>query len=117
MALLVATILAFVFLPWPWNLLAIMGGAAVEVVELTWGLRLARRWRPRTGPEAMIGAKAEVVEACRPRGRVRVRGELWQAACEQGADVGESVTIEAIEGLTLVVRPHVVPARGLAGSA
>src|SRR5690349_23894084 len=103
MALLVAIIVAFVFLPWPWNLLAILGGAAIEVGELTWGLRLARRWRPRAGAEAMIGEAAEVVAACRPLGQVRVRGELWQARCEEGAGVGETVRIDAIDGLTLVV--------------
>jgi membrane-bound serine protease (ClpP class) len=102
-ALLVAIVLAFVFLPWPWSLLAILGGAAIEVGELTWGLRLARRWRPRTGAEAMIGEDAEVSAACRPVGQVRVRGELWQARCDEGAGVGDTVRIERIEGLTLVV--------------
>lgn len=103
MALLAAIIVAFVFLPWPWNLLAILGGAAVEVGELTWGLRLARRWKPRAGAEAMIGERAEVVAPCRPLGQVRVRGELWQARCEEGADTGSMVRIERIDGLTLVV--------------
>lgn len=103
MALIAAIVVAFVFLPWPWNLLVILGGALVEVGELTWGLRLARRWRPKTGAEAMIGEAAKVVAACRPVGQVRVRGELWQARCDEGADAGETVHIERIEGLTLVV--------------
>ena len=54
MALTVAIILAL-FAPWPWNLIAILTGLGIETVELTWGLRLARRWRPQTGAEAMIG--------------------------------------------------------------
>jgi membrane protein implicated in regulation of membrane protease activity len=103
-ALTVAIILAF-FAPWPWNLVAVLTGLGVETVELTWGLRLARRWRPRTGAEAMIGQTAEVVAACHPIGQVRVLGELWEARCDQGADVGESVRIERLEGLTLVVTP------------
>jgi membrane protein implicated in regulation of membrane protease activity len=81
------------------------GGLAVETVELTWGLSLAGRWEPKTGAEAMIGEEAEVVTACRPLGEVRVQGELWRARCDEGADVGESVRIERIDGLTLVVRP------------
>lgn len=105
MALTVAIVLAFVFLPWPWNLVAILGGAAVEVGELTWGLSLARRWKPKTGAEAMIGEEARVVAACRPLGEVRVHGELWQARCDEGADAGETVSIESIDGLTLIVRP------------
>ena len=103
MALAVATVLALIFLPWPWNLLAILGGLAVETIELAWGLSLARRWKPKTGAEAMIGEKAEVVSACRPLGEVRVQGERWQARCDEGADEGETVLIEGMEGLTLVV--------------
>jgi membrane protein implicated in regulation of membrane protease activity len=102
MALTVAIILAL-FAPWPWNLIAVLCGLAIETVELTWGLRLARRWRPQTGVEAMIGVTAEVVAPCRPDGQVRIQGELWEARCPEGADVGDSVRIEAIEGLTLVV--------------
>jgi membrane protein implicated in regulation of membrane protease activity len=102
-ALTVAIVLALIFLPWPWNLLMILGGLTVEVGELAWGLSLARRWKPRTGAEAMIGEEAAVVTACRPLGEVRVQGELWRARCDEGADVGETVRIERIEGLTLVV--------------
>jgi membrane-bound serine protease (ClpP class) len=104
MALTIAIILAL-FAPWPWNLIAILVGLGIETVELTWGLRLARRWRPRTGAEAMIGEIAEVVAPCHPTGRVRVQGELWAAYCAEGADVGESVRIEKLDGLTLIVTP------------
>jgi membrane protein implicated in regulation of membrane protease activity len=38
-----------------------------------------------------------------PVGQVRVRGELWEARCSEGAGVGESVRLARIEGLTLVV--------------
>jgi membrane-bound serine protease (ClpP class) len=89
----------------PWSILVLLAGVAGEVVEILWGLRLARRWRARTGAEAMIGGTAEVVAPCRPRGHVRVHGELWQAVCDEGAEVGDTVRIEAIEGLTLLVTP------------
>jgi membrane-bound serine protease (ClpP class) len=103
MALTVALVVALIFLPWPWNLAMILGGLAIEVGELAWGLRLARRWKPRTGAEAMIGEQASVVTACRPLGEVRVQGELWRALCAEGADAGETVRIERIDGLTLIV--------------
>ena len=103
MALTVAIVLALIFLPWPWNLVMILGGLVIEVGELAWGLSLARRWKPRTGAEAMIGEEATVVSACRPLGEVRVQGELWQARCDEGADAGETVRIERLDGLTLVV--------------
>lgn len=103
MALTIAIVLALIFLPWPWNLAMILGGLMLEVGEVVWGLRLARRWRPKTGPEAMIGKEAQVVAECRPLGQVRVHGELWRARCEEGAGVGDTVRIERIDGLTLVV--------------
>jgi membrane-bound serine protease (ClpP class) len=102
-ALTIALILAILFVPWPWSLLVILTGLGIETGELVWGLRLARRWKPKTGAEAMIGQEAEVVSRCRPLGEVRVHGELWQARCEEGADIGERVCIERIEGLTLLV--------------
>ena len=103
MALTIALILAILFVPWPWNVLVILGGLAIETGELVWGLRLARRWKPKTGAEAMIGREAEVVSPCRPLGDVRVHGELWRARCEDGAEIGDRVCIEGIEGLTLLV--------------
>ena len=105
MALLLAIVLALFFARWPWNLIVVLAGLGIEVVELTWGLRLAGRWRPQTGAEAMIGQVARVVVPCHPSGQVRVSGELWAARCEEGAETGESVRIERLEGLTLVVVP------------
>jgi membrane-bound serine protease (ClpP class) len=114
MALLIAIVLAAIFLPWPWALLAILGGLVVETGEVALGLTLARRWKPKTGEEAMIGRIAEVVTPCLPVGEVRVAGELWQARCEAGADVGDRVRIMSIEELTLTVTPE--PPRAVTAS-
>ena len=57
------------------------------------------------GPETMVGKTAKVVVPCRPSGQVRVHGELWEARCAAGADVGEDVRITAREELTLLVEP------------
>jgi membrane-bound serine protease (ClpP class) len=103
MALTVAIVFALIFLGWPWNLAVILGGLVIETAELAWGLSLARRWKPKTGAEAMIGEEAVVVSACRPRGEVRISGELWQALCDEGAAAGEIVRVERMDGLTLVV--------------
>ena len=102
MALIVAVILSF-FVPWPWNLLVVLGGIFIEVGEITWGLRLARRWRPRTGAEAMIGMHAVVVSPLRPTGQVRVKGELWEATAADGAEVGDTVVVRRLDGLNLIV--------------
>jgi membrane protein implicated in regulation of membrane protease activity len=101
--LLISILLALLFVPWPWSIVVLGLGVIAEVGEVVWGLRLARGWRARTGAEAMIGKTAEVIAACRPLGQVRVNGEIWGAIAEAGADVGDTVRIESIDGLTLKV--------------
>jgi membrane-bound serine protease (ClpP class) len=114
--LILSVILSF-FVPWPGNLIVVLVGVIGEVGEIVWGRRLAKRWRPKTGAEAMIGKTADVVEACRPAGYVRVDGELWEACCAAGADAGETVRIMAVEKLTLVVEPVRSAAPGGSSSA
>jgi membrane-bound serine protease (ClpP class) len=104
---LVVILLASVGGPWAFALLAI--AAVLEVVEIIllrkWARHLNRRYRPRSPDEQLIGLIAEVVTPCRPRGKVRVRGELWDARCDAGADAGGSVRVERVESLTLFVTP------------
>jgi membrane protein implicated in regulation of membrane protease activity len=109
--ILLAVILVVVFLsvPSPWNVLLLVAACILEVGEIVflrrWAKRLDRRTKSTTGEEGMIGQAAEVVEACRPDGTVHVHGELWRAHCEAGADAGQTVHIEAVDGLTLLVAP------------
>jgi membrane-bound ClpP family serine protease len=103
MLLVLAVLLAiFAVLPSPWNLVLIIAGAAIETSQTGFWMWWTKRKPPTAGAEAMIGARAEVVSECRPEGWVRVQGELWQARCDRGAAVGESVRIKAIHGLTLI---------------
>jgi membrane-bound serine protease (ClpP class) len=104
--LLVAAIIALVFLPSPWGLVALAAALAFEVVELFLWKRFLRRYRLRTGPELLVGSSATVVTACAPEGRVRVRGELWKARSSAPAEPGETVRIAAVAGLTLEVEPE-----------
>ena len=103
MAVVVAILLALFVLPSPWGLVAIVGAVALEVGESWFWIRFTRRRRAVTGAEGLIGADAVVVEACRPDGRVRVRGELWRARCARGAEVGEHVRVTRLDELTLEV--------------
>jgi membrane-bound serine protease (ClpP class) len=67
------------------------------------GKGLAARRRPVvTGPQGMIGQKAEV----RGPGLVFVDGALWNAHTADDSELvpGERVEVEAIDGLTLTVR-------------
>jgi membrane-bound serine protease (ClpP class) len=56
------------------------------------------------GVEALAGASGVAATDLLPEGQVRVRGELWQAVCDEGARAGESVVVESVSGLTLQVR-------------
>ena len=105
MLLVAAILLAIFVLPSPWGLVAVIAAAALEVGETLFWIRLSKRGRPFVGAETLIGATASVVSPCLPHGQVRVHGELWQARCSDGADVGETVRIKAVEmdGLTLLV--------------
>jgi membrane-bound serine protease (ClpP class) len=51
----------------------------------------------------MVGSRAEVVDACEPRGRVRIHGELWDAHCAAGAAVGDAVRVVSVDRLSLEV--------------
>lgn len=62
----------------------------------------------RTGAEGLIGMKGEVREQLNPDGSVYVDGALWKARVSKGAaelDVGNSVEVQEVDGLTLVVGP------------
>ncbi|MGD0273699.1 MAG: NfeD family protein [Gaiellaceae bacterium] len=103
MLLLIAIVLAVFFLPTPWNVLVLALGLFGEVGEVVFGIWYSRRRRVTTGTESMAGDTAKVIEACHPSGRVSVKGERWQAVCDEGAEIGERVRIKEVDGLTLVV--------------
>jgi membrane-bound ClpP family serine protease len=101
--LVVAILLAVFVLPEPWNIAAVIAGLLGEMAEATFGIWYSRRRRAAIGAEAMVGSVVRVVEACRPKGRASYKGELWDAVCASGAESGERVRIDAVDGLVLVV--------------
>jgi membrane-bound serine protease (ClpP class) len=70
----------------------------------------AHRDQPvRTGTEEMIGAVGEARSAIAPEGQVFMNGAIWGARLSgDGAPVqlGDRVRVEAVDGLTLVVKPE-----------
>lgn len=69
-----------------------------------------------TGWEEMLGAEGEVRVGLSPLGQVFVQGALWKATLADGGSESEAervrergarVQVEAVEGLTLRVRPVV----------
>ena len=72
------------------------------VFPLIWVL-LQRRKKPVTGPEALEGRIAEVIEWRQREGQVFVNGEHWKAISEKPLGRGDRVVIRKVEGLTLTV--------------
>jgi membrane-bound serine protease (ClpP class) len=103
MLLVGAIALAYFVLPPGWGIAVISLGIVIEVAEVGFWIRFLRRYRVTTGAEGLIGLTGEVIESCDPRGRIRLRGEIWHARCPAGAAIGERVTVTGVDGLTLEV--------------
>jgi len=70
----------------------------------------AHREQPvRAGSEELVGARAEARSSLDPDGQVAIAGAIWRARLAgDGGPLrpGDKVTVEAVDGLTLVVRPE-----------
>ena len=105
MLLVLAIVVAVLWLPTGWGIALVLVAAVVELAEVGFWFWLSHRREVVTGAEALPGARGVVVSPCRPVGQVRVDGELWRARCDEGADPGEEVVVERLDrDLTLVVR-------------
>ena len=88
---------------------------ALAALALAWLLLVkslaARRLVVRSGPRALAGRVATVRTVPAPVGQVQLDGALWRARMwkleGEGVPVaeGSAVVVEAIDGLTLIVRP------------
>ncbi len=105
MLVVIAILLTVFVLSPPIGAAALVLAAVFEVGEVVFWRRFLRRYRVKTGAEALLGASVTVVEACDPSGRVRVRGELWNARAARPMKMGEVGRVAAIDGLTLEIDP------------
>jgi membrane protein implicated in regulation of membrane protease activity len=96
-------LLALFVAPAPWGVVLVACAIVWEIAEKVFWFRYSKRIPVAVGREAMIGLPVTVVSACRPEGRVRLRGERWPARCVEGAAVGDSLVVEGVERITLVV--------------
>ena len=103
MLLVGAIALALLVLPPGWGIALVVVAMVIEVAEVGFWIRFLRRYRVQTGVEGLIGSRGEVIETCAPAGRVRLRGEIWHARCRSPAQVGDTVIVTGVDGLTLEV--------------
>lgn len=84
---------------------------AITLVSLTFFIYVirflirSRSVKAVSGAEEMIGADAKVLEVTEDGYRVRCHGEIWYATSKEPLEVGQSVKVESLEGLTLHLKP------------
>jgi len=87
-----------------WGIILFWVAKDVILFPLTW--RAYDQDRPR-GAYSMVGARGIAEERLAPSGYIRVHGELWQAEVMGDSlpiERGESIRIQGIRGLTLLVQ-------------
>jgi membrane protein implicated in regulation of membrane protease activity len=103
LAIAAAVLLAVFLLHAPWGIALVVTAIVWEIAEKTFWFTSTRRIPLAVGPETLLGRPVEVVATCRPDGTVRLSSERWNARCREGADVGDTVIIESLQQLTLIV--------------
>jgi membrane-bound serine protease (ClpP class) len=81
---------------------AAISGFFIAVIAMV--LR-AHTHTPYTGSEGLIGQIGTVKSIDGKTGRVMVHGETWQARFKQPVSVGSQVEVEAVDRLTVIVKP------------
>lgn len=90
-------------------IILVIGYVVFEIIEhvvlpLFW-LITNRRKKSMTGVAGMLGEVGEVKKWSESEGKIFVKGELWNAISEVPLSPGEKAIIQAVEGLTLRVKP------------
>jgi membrane-bound serine protease (ClpP class) len=90
----------------PLSLIATVGVLAAVLVTGSASLALrARRRRPVTGPEALIGSEGEMLDDAAPEGWANVGGETWHVIAAVPVARGQRVRVVGRRGPKLEVTP------------
>lgn len=90
-------------LSWSVILLTVLIAAGFFVLIVRKALSAQRR-RPTTGREGLVGEKGAAQSQIAPEGKVFIHGEYWDARSDEPIAAGETVVVEAVEGMELKVR-------------
>jgi len=118
-----AAIITFIF-----GIMLIPSGEAMHEMPLSWyyGFRIAsitvaivltaffsyaiakaikaKKSKPKIGREDLVGKKGIAITDIKPRGQVKVMGEIWQAEAEEEIKKGEEIVVLKQERLLLKVK-------------
>jgi membrane-bound serine protease (ClpP class) len=106
-AMLLGSMILFRGESWHVSWSVILGGTLSTTLFFGWLAVLALRTRGRavvTGLEGLRGTRGQAIERLSPRGRVRVRGELWDAVSDSDVEAGDEIEVTGGERLLLRVR-------------
>jgi membrane-bound serine protease (ClpP class) len=87
-------------------IVGVMATAAVLVALLAFLVVRAFGGRVHTGVEGLLHERGVARSDLAPRGKVFVRGELWNAESARPVARGAEVEVVAVKGLTLEVVPR-----------
>jgi len=110
-ALLVLGMLLLVEAPIPemrvklWTALAVAIPLGLISVFLMNIAMRARRNKVVTGEQGLIGEVGVVTLPLLPKGKVALRGALWDAVAPTNLDVGQQIVVRGVENLVLQVEP------------
>jgi membrane-bound serine protease (ClpP class) len=88
----------------PWTLLPVILVFAAFTIALVRLVLQAQRRKAQTGREGLVAQRGQAETGLAPEGWVVVQGERWRARATEPVAAGETVVVEAVEGLLLRVR-------------
>lgn len=103
MSLVIAIVVAILFLEPIWGVLLVVGALFFEGAEIWLYLHL-RKMRATTGQEAMVGTTGRTISACDPHGQAWIKGAIWTVTAEHELERNARVEVTAVDGLHLQVR-------------
>ncbi|HET7854751.1 MAG TPA: nodulation protein NfeD, partial [Candidatus Methylomirabilis sp.] len=89
------------------SLSAILGVTAATTAFFVFAIGAAfraHRRQPATGREGLVGQAGVARTRLTPDGLIFIRGEIWNATCEEGVEPGERVQVTGVTGLKLKVK-------------
>jgi membrane-bound ClpP family serine protease len=75
------------------------------VLPLFWFIKVRKR-KSVCGVTGMLGKVGEIKQGYGTEGRVFIRGELWKVLSDVPLVAGDKVVVQAVDGLTLKVKPY-----------
>jgi membrane-bound serine protease (ClpP class) len=76
----------------------------IVILAVSYLVVRSQRRKPALGKAALVGETGEVIARIAPLGKIRVRGEIWNAESDEPLEVGERAFIYKVKDLRVAVR-------------